>query len=85
MRKSPRAFATHDVAELMKKLEAADIAFARVNDWELLSKHAHLRRITVGAPSGPVSMPAPAPSARGAGADLRSDSRTRRAHGNRPE
>ena len=50
-----------DVAELMKKLEAADIAFARVNDWELLSKHAHLRRITVGAPSGPVSMPAPAP------------------------
>jgi crotonobetainyl-CoA:carnitine CoA-transferase CaiB-like acyl-CoA transferase len=45
----------------MKKLEAADIAFARVNDWELLSKHAHLRRITVGAPSGPVTMPAPAP------------------------
>ena len=38
-----------------------DIAFARVNDWELLSKHDHLRRITVGAPSGPVSMPAPAP------------------------
>jgi formyl-CoA transferase len=55
------SFARHDVAELMKKLEAADIAFARVNDWELLSKHAHLRRITVGAPSGPVSMPAPAP------------------------
>ena len=51
------SFATHDVAELMKKLEAADIAFARVNDWELLSKHAHMRRITVGAPSGPVSMP----------------------------
>jgi formyl-CoA transferase len=50
------------VAELMKKLEDADIAFARVNDWELLSKHAHLRRITVGAPSGPVSMPAPAPT-----------------------
>jgi len=55
------SFARHDVAELMKKLEIADIAFARVNDWELLSKHAHLRRITVGAPSGPVSMPAPAP------------------------
>jgi formyl-CoA transferase len=55
------SFATHDVADLMHKLEAADIAFARVNDWELLSKHAHLRRITVGAPSGPVSMPAPAP------------------------
>ena len=54
-------FARHDVATLMKQLELADIAFARVNDWELLSKHAHLRRITVGAPSGPVSMPAPAP------------------------
>ena len=54
-------FARHDVEALMKKLEAADIAFARVNDWELLSKHAHLRRITVGAPSGPVAMPAPAP------------------------
>jgi itaconate CoA-transferase len=53
-------FARHDVKTLMKKLEAADIAFARVNDWELLSKHAHLRRITVGAPSGPVAMPAPA-------------------------
>jgi formyl-CoA transferase len=55
------SFTMHDVAELMKKLEGADIAFARVNDWELLSKHAHLRRITVGAPRGPVSMPAPAP------------------------
>src|SRR5262249_42199754 len=54
-------FARHDVEALMKKLESADIAFARVNDWELLSKHAHLRRITVAAPSGPVSMPAPAP------------------------
>ncbi|MGB2658720.1 MAG: CaiB/BaiF CoA-transferase family protein, partial [Pseudolabrys sp.] len=54
-------FARHDVEALMKKLESADIAFARVNDWELLSKHAHLRRITVGAPSGPVTMPAPAP------------------------
>jgi formyl-CoA transferase len=54
-------FARHDVESLMKMLEAADIAFARVNDWELLSKHAHLRRITVGAPSGPVTMPAPAP------------------------
>src|SRR5512136_86759 len=54
-------FARHDVEALMKKLESAGIAFARVNDWELLSKHAHLRRITVGAPSGPVTMPAPAP------------------------
>ncbi len=54
-------FAQIDVAPLMEKLEAADIAFARVNDTALLSKHPHLRRIAVGAPSGPVSMPAPAP------------------------
>jgi itaconate CoA-transferase len=55
------SFACDDVEALIDKLESAEIAFARVNDWELLSKHAHLRRITVGAPSGPVSMPAPAP------------------------
>jgi itaconate CoA-transferase len=54
-------FAGHDVGPLMKKLEAADIAFARVNDSGLLGKHPHLRRISVDAPSGPVSMPAPTP------------------------
>jgi itaconate CoA-transferase len=54
-------FAKHDVAPLMQMLEKSDIAFARVNDSMLLSTHSHLRRITVGAPSGPVSMPAPAP------------------------
>ncbi len=54
-------FARYELPELVKKLEAAEIAFARVNDWELLSRHPHLRRITVDAPSGPVSMPAPAP------------------------
>ncbi len=56
-----KAFTAVDVVPLMLKLEAADIAFARVNDTELLSKHPHLRRITVDAPSGPVSTPAPAP------------------------
>ena len=54
-------FATFDVAPLMQKLEEADIAFARVSDTALLSRHPHLRRITVGAPSGLVSTPAPAP------------------------
>ena len=56
-----KAFAARDVAPLMQQLEAADIAFARVNDSMLLSKHPHLRRIEVGAPTGPVAMPAPAP------------------------
>ena len=41
--------------------DVTDIAFARVNDSMLLSKHPHLRRITVDAPSGPVSTPAPTP------------------------
>lgn len=54
-------FARHDAVPLMALLEKADIAFARVNDTALLSKHPHLRRVTVDAPSGPVSMPAPAP------------------------
>ncbi len=55
------AFGSMDVAELEGKLSAADIAFARVNDTAQLAKHPHLRRITVGSPSGPVSTPAPAP------------------------
>ena len=54
------AFGSMDVAELEKKLAAADIAYARVNDTSLLAKHPHLRRITVETPSGPASMPAPA-------------------------
>ena len=56
-----KAFASHDVVPLMQMLQSADIAFGRVNDWQLLSTHPHLRRITVEAPSGPVSLPAPAP------------------------
>ena len=55
------AFATMDVATLAQKLEAADIAFGRVNDVAGLIQHPHLRRIEVETPSGPVSYPAPAP------------------------
>jgi formyl-CoA transferase len=54
-------FAKHDVVPLAKLLQSADIAFARVSDSALLSKHPHLRRITVDTPSGPVSTPAPVP------------------------
>jgi formyl-CoA transferase len=54
-------FATMDVATLSKKLDAADIAFARVNDVAGLIAHPHLRRIEVDTPHGPVSYPAPAP------------------------
>jgi formyl-CoA transferase len=54
------AFATMDADALTGKLEAADIAFARVNDVAGFIAHPHLRRISVETPSGPVSYPAPA-------------------------
>ncbi len=54
-----KAFAMLDAALLEEKLGAADIAFARVNTAAELSQHPHLRRISVGTPSGPVSYPAP--------------------------
>lgn len=41
-------------------LSRADIAFAFVNDMAALSRHPHLRRITVETPQGQVSYPAPA-------------------------
>ena len=54
------AFAGMDVETLIAKLLAADIAFGRVSDMAALAGHPHLRRITIGSPSGPVSYPAPA-------------------------
>jgi formyl-CoA transferase len=56
-----RSFAAMTVDELTAKLIRFDIAFGRVSDPEALRHHPHLRRITVGAPTGPVSYPAPAP------------------------
>jgi len=53
-------FGALDAEALEQKLAAADIAFARVNSPAGLARHPHLRRITVGTPSGPVSYPAPA-------------------------
>jgi formyl-CoA transferase len=53
-------FGALDADPLCEKLAAADIAFARVNGPAELARHPHLRRITVGTPSGPVSYPAPA-------------------------
>jgi formyl-CoA transferase len=56
-----RVFAQHDAEALEEMLAKAEIGFGRVNDWELLLQHPHLRRITVGTPTGPVQTPAPAP------------------------
>jgi itaconate CoA-transferase len=52
-------FGALEVDALATRLAKFDIAFARVNDTALLATHPHLRRITVGTPSGPVAYPAP--------------------------
>ncbi len=74
------SFAAMPVDELSDKLAKADIAFARVNDTALLAAHPHLRRITVGTPSGPVSYPAPAEQREVIGAALRSGAGSGRAY-----
>jgi itaconate CoA-transferase len=53
-------FGALDADTLEQKLAAADIAFARVNGPAELARHPHLRRITIGTPSGPISYPGPA-------------------------
>ena len=55
-----KVFGAMDAEPLIAKLAAADIAFARVNEPNDLARHPHLRRISVGTPTGPVSYPAPA-------------------------
>jgi itaconate CoA-transferase len=59
-------FGGTDVTVLSKRLDAAQIAFARVSDMAVLTQHPHLRRITIATPSGPVCYPAP-PGARAQG------------------
>jgi formyl-CoA transferase len=54
------AFGALGVEALIEKLAAADIAFGRVNTPAELARHPHLRRITIGSPTGPISYPAPA-------------------------
>src|SRR5690349_3719748 len=55
-----KSFGSMGVDELTQKLIRFDIAFGRVSDPEALRHHPHLRRITMGSPTGPVSYPAPA-------------------------
>jgi itaconate CoA-transferase len=60
-------FAAAEAEPLIARLTAADIAFARVTDMAALGRHPHLRRISVGLPSGSVSYPAPAVQQMGEG------------------
>lgn len=53
-------FASLAYEDLVVRLSAAAIAFARVSDMAALSVHAELTRLTIATPSGPVSYPAPA-------------------------
>ena len=53
------SFGALDVQALSARLEAAEIAFGRVNGPDDLARHPHLRRITIGSENGPISMPAP--------------------------
>jgi itaconate CoA-transferase len=52
-------FRSLDIEPLVKKLAAADIAFARVNDPAGLAQHPHLRRIAVATAGGITNYPAP--------------------------
>ena len=52
------SFAAQSFAELAAKLDAAQIAWARVSDVAALSKHPQLRRTRFGSPKGDISMPA---------------------------
>lgn len=60
------AFGQIDRHNLVDALTLAEVAFAEMNDMSALSRHPHLRRMTVDAPSGPVSLPRPAPIVVGA-------------------
>jgi itaconate CoA-transferase len=53
-----QSFATQDVDALCERLDAAQIAFARVNEVRDVLRHPHLRRVTVGSPNGPINLPA---------------------------
>jgi formyl-CoA transferase len=53
-------FAALTRAELIARLDTADIAYGEVNTPQDLSTHPHLRRIEVDSPSGRIAMPAPA-------------------------
>ena len=55
-----RCFAAQEIAPLSRRLEEAEIAFARVNDIEGILRHPHLRRMDVSPrPTGPLRCPLP--------------------------
>jgi itaconate CoA-transferase len=63
-------FGRLDVRSLSRQLEAAEIAFARVNEVADVLKHPHLRRLSVETPSGSILLPAPAARVDGAASEF---------------
>ena len=53
-----QSFGTQSFAELAARLDAAQIAWARVSSVGDLSKHPQLRRMSIKSPKGDVSIPA---------------------------
>jgi crotonobetainyl-CoA:carnitine CoA-transferase CaiB-like acyl-CoA transferase len=53
------ALARFDAMGMTDALRKANIAFARYNTVGEFADHPQLRRVEVGTPSGPVSLPAP--------------------------
>ena len=53
-------FATRDIDTLAASMDAAEIAYGRVNDVHGLERHPHLALTEVATPSGPAHVPAPA-------------------------
>ena len=69
---------------LSRRLEEAEIAFARVNDIEGILRHPHLRRLDVGSPGGPDRAAEPSGALDGrAGPELRAAAGAGRAHASR--
>jgi formyl-CoA transferase len=64
-----RYFAQHDVEALSRQLDAAEIAFARVNEVVDVLRHPHLRRVNVGSAHGAINLPAPPARFSGEGAE----------------
>ena len=60
-----RYFGTQQVEALAQRLDAAEIAFARVNDVVSVLRHPHLRRVTIASPNGSIDLPAPPARFRG--------------------
>jgi len=54
-----RCFSERNVETLSRQLDAAQIAFARVNDVVDILRHPHLRRMRQASPAGEVALPAP--------------------------